>query len=286
MAGLSKRHMQAVHRLLREGLDTVARSTTWDEIQQALELGETRGRRLHFSAEQRRELREQAKRAWGFDPLLGVPDGNRRQVAASAIDEKIARERPDDRHVLVKGELPAPLPSLTPELSLRVPLTALNLDAISQVVVVENLDSFDDWHAFSAPAELANSLVLYRGHGGLARGTRQLLTMLPEHIPVTAFTDWDPAGLRIAQTLLRADALLLPDLDERLLAKGSRAHFVRQHQAAQYLDNAALGGWSPVWEAMKATEVSIKQQHMLALGARLRRVTRRCSVPALGPRQV
>jgi hypothetical protein len=242
MAGLSKRHMQAVHRLLREGLDSVARSTTWDEIQQAFELGETRGRRLHFSAEQRRELRAQAKQAWGFDPLAGVPEGNRRQVAASAIDEKIARERPDARHVLVKGELPAPLPRLTPELSLRVPLTALSLDAIRQVVVVENLDSFDDWHAFAAPAELAAALVLYRGHGGLARGTRQLLTILPEQIPVTVFPDWDPAGLRIAQTLPRADALLLPDLDQRLLAKGSRVHFARQHQAAQYLDHAALDG--------------------------------------------
>jgi hypothetical protein len=275
MAGLSKRHMQAVHRLLREGLDSVARSPTWAEIQQAFELGETRGRRLHFSAEQRRELRAQAKLAWGFDPLAGVPEGNRRQVAASAVDEKIARERPNDRYVLLKGELPAPLPKLTPELSLRVPLTALHLDAINQVVVVENLDSFDDWHDFAAPDGLAGSLVLYRGHGGLARGTRQLLTILPKRIPVAVFTDWDPDGLRIAQTLPRADALLLPDLDESLLAKGSRAHFDRQHRAAHYLDSTALGGWSAVWNAMKGAEVSIKQQHMLALGAHLRWVARR-----------
>jgi hypothetical protein len=275
MAGLSKRHMQAVHRLLREGLDSVARSPTWDEIQQAFELGETRGRRLHFSAEQRRELRAQAQGAWGFDPLAGVPEGNRRQVAASAIDEKIARERPDDQHVLVKGELPPPLPRLTPVLSLRVPLTALSLDAITHVVVVENLDSFDDWQDFASPDEVADSLVLYRGHGGLARGTSHLLTRLPDATPVTVFTDWDPAGLLIAQTLPRADALLLPDLDERLLAKGNRAHFSRQHQAAHHLDCAALCGWSAVWEAMKTAEVSIKQQHMLALGARLQRIPRR-----------
>ena len=274
MAGLSKRHMQLVHRLLRDELDSVKCSSTWDEIQQAFEMGEIRGRRLHFNAEQRRELRALAQQAWGFDPRAGVPEGNRRQVAASVIDEKIARERPDDQHVLVKGELPAPLPRLTPELSLRVPLAAINLDAISQLVVVENLDSFDDWHAFAAPAELAASLVLYRGHGGLARGTRQLLSILPEQIPVTVFPDWDPAGLRIAHTLPRADALLLPDLNEQLLAKGSRVHFTRQHQAVQYLDNAELGEWGAVWDRMKAAQVSIKQQHMLALGARLRQVAR------------
>ncbi|MGB5831722.1 MAG: hypothetical protein WBG92_07000, partial [Thiohalocapsa sp.] len=212
-----------------------------------------------------------------FDPLAGVPEGNRRQVAASAIDEKIADERPNDRHVLVKGQLPAPLPTLSHELSLRVPLAVLSLNAISQVVIVENLDSFDDWHAFAAPAELGDSLVIYRGHGGLARGARQLLTILPEHIPVVVFTDWDPAGLRIAQTLPRADVLLLPDLDEHLLAKGSRAHFAGQHQSVHYLDNAALGSWESVWDAMKREGVSIKQQHMLALGARLRRVPRRRS---------
>ncbi|WPL17448.1 hypothetical protein Thiowin_02462 [Thiorhodovibrio winogradskyi] len=266
--------MQAVHRLLRDELDSVARSRTWDEIQQTFELGEPRGRRLHFSSAHRHELRELAQRAWGFDPLVGVPEGDRRQVAASAIDEKIARERPNDRYVLVKGQLPASLPRLTPEMSLRIPLTALHRDAISQVVVVENLDSFDDWHAFTAPAELADSLVLYRGHGGLAHGACQLLSILPEQISVAVFPDWDPAGLRIAHTLPRADALLLPELDHHLLAKGNREHFARQHLAAQYLDNAALGEWETVWDTMKAAQVSIKQQHMLALGRPLRRVAR------------
>ena len=41
---------------------------------------------------------ERLARDWGADPLAGVPEGNRRQVAAEAIDEKIARERPDDRY--------------------------------------------------------------------------------------------------------------------------------------------------------------------------------------------
>jgi hypothetical protein len=265
--------MQAVHRLLRERLDKVPRSGVWEEVRRTFEIGEPRGRSLHFSAEQRQLLREQCRLAWGFDPLDGVPQGNRREVAASAINEKIARDRPDDRHVLVKGRLPEPLPSLAFELSLRVPLSGLNADAIGQVLVIENLDSFDDWYAFRTPAELADALVLYRGHGGLARGTRNLLAVLPENIPVTVFPDWDPAGLLIARTLPRADALLVPVLNETLLAKGSPEHFAGQHREARHLDSAELGGWQAVWDAMKAARISLKQQHMLALGAALRRVS-------------
>lgn len=265
--------MQAVHRLLRERLDRVPRSAVWEQIHRAFEIGEPRDRNLHFNAEQRRLLREQCRSAWGFDPLEGVPQGNRREVAAEAIDEKIARERPDDRYVLVKGRLPEPLPPLASDLSLRVPVSGLNPDAIAQVVVIENLDSFDDWYAFRSPAELADALVLYRGHAGLARGTRNLLSILPEHIPVTVFPDWDPAGLLIALTLPRADALLAPTLTDALLAKGSPEHFAGQHREARHLDNADLGGWQPVWDAMKAARISLKQQHMLALGAALRRIS-------------
>ena len=268
--------MQAVHRLLRERLEKVSRSALWDEIRRTFEIGEPRDRNLYFNAEQRQLLREQCRLAWGFDPLDGVPQGNRREVAANAIDEKIAAERPDDRYVLVKGRMPEPLPPLASELSLRVPISSLNPDAIVQVVVIENLDSFDDWHAFRSPAELMDALVLYRGHGGLARGTRNLLSVLPEQICVTVFPDWDPAGLLIAQTLPRADALLVPERSEKLLAKGSRGHFVRQYRETRYLDSADLGSsWSLVWEEMKARQVSLKQQQMLAFGAALRMIPRR-----------
>ncbi|GAB3462370.1 DUF7281 domain-containing protein [Azotobacter salinestris] len=192
----------------------------------------------------------------------------------TAIDEKLARQRPDDGFVLVKGRLPAPLPPLGSELSLRVPLVGLDLGAVASVVVIENLDSFDDWHAYPAPAGLTDSLVVYRGHGGLARGACRLLAMLPAGCEVTVFPDWDPAGLFIAQTLPRADALLVPQSIEPLLVLGSREHFDRQHLAARHLEAAELDGWQGIWEAMKAAQVSVKQQHMLALGTVLRQVPR------------
>lgn len=274
MAGLTRSHHNAVHRLLRERLERVEFNRTWQQLHAHFELGRPIGKWLHFDAETRRLLQRLARDEWGFDPLAGVPDGSRREVAAHAVDEKIARRRPDDDFVLVKGALPAQLPSLARGLSLRVALQQLDAAAIARVLLIENLDSFDDWEDYPAAAELAGSLVVYRGHRGLARGARQLLERVPAATPVVVFPDYDPAGLAIAATLPRADALLLPELDEALLTAGSGAHFDRQFRQARQLEDAELGDWQAVWKEMKSHRVSIKQQHMLALGARLRLVPR------------
>jgi len=266
--------MQAVHRLLRQHLEKVDLNRTWQQLHAHFEVGRPDGNRLRFNREERKLLQRMAHDEWGFDPLEGVPDGNRREVAARAVDEKLARRHPDDGFVLVKGRLPAPLPALSPGFSLRAPLDGLDCAAIERVLVIENLDSFDDWERYRAPAGLAGSLVLYRGHGGLARSAHRLLAALPDTVRISVFPDWDPAGLCIAQTLPRADVLLAPELDEALLALGSREHFDRQHLAARHLDTADLAGWRGLWEQMKTAQVSIKQ-HMLALGAVLRQVPRR-----------
>lgn len=275
MASLTRSHHNAVHRLLRERLDRVELNRTWQQLHAHFELGRPAGRWLHFDAETRRLLQRMARDEWGFDPLEGVPDGSRREVAARAVDEKIARRRPDDDFVLVKGTLPAPLPPLAPGLSLRVALERLDTAAIVRVVLIENLDSFDDWEDYPAPPELAGSLIVYRGHRGLARGARQLLEGLPPSTRVIVFPDYDPAGLAIAAALPRAAALLLPELDEALLATGNRAHFTRQFRQARQLEDADLEGWQDEWQTMKRHAVSIKQQHMLAFGTVLRQVPRR-----------
>lgn len=273
---LGSRHWKAIHELLRKRDSSVSLGATWQQIHEELEVGERRGKRLHFSDEMLRILRQEAERESGSSDLLAnTPSGNRLEAAQQGfINEKVAPQGPDDGYVLVKGSLPAPLPLLSPELSLRVPLTRLDLAAISQVLVIENLDSFDDWQHYDAPVELADCLLLYRGHRGLARGAHQLLTNLHASTRVTVFADYDPAGLKIAATSPGADALLLPEPDEHLLAKGSRQDFREQFQDARYLDGAELGSWQPVWDEMKGLKVSIKQQHMLALGVRLRIVPR------------
>ena len=274
MSGLGKTHLNAIHNALRERSGVVNFTAAWQEIHRLFNLGRVERRKLRLSSEELELLRMEAKRAFGWDPIEPLGGQTRLDAAHQAIDEKLATERPDDGFVLVKGALPAPLPALAPGLSLRIPLSHLDLAAIEQVLVIENLDCFDAWEHYPVPIELEGCLVLYRGHGGWARGTRELLASLPNEVRVTAFPDYDPAGLSIAASLPRADALLLPELDQRLLEKGSHAHFARQSRQAAHLEALALDGWQGVWEEIKRHGVSIKQQHMLALGARLRLVPR------------
>ena len=271
---LGRSHARALHHLLRNHLLEVACNATWQDIHRAFELGRVERRRLTFSPRERELLREEAKRHFGWDLIEPLPGEDRIQAASQAIDEKLAPQRPDDGFVLAKGVLPVPLPALPTGCSLRVALDQLDVAAIGHVLVVENLDCFDQIHRFLLPDNLGDALVLYRGHGAATRGTRQLLQRLPATVPVVVFADYDPAGLVIAATLPQASQLLVPQLTPELLAKGSREHFHRQHLQARHLDSGALGGWQAVWTELKQAGVSIKQQHMLAFGAALRCIAR------------
>ncbi|SEI42508.1 hypothetical protein SAMN04244579_00381 [Azotobacter beijerinckii] len=69
--------MQAVHRLLRQHLEKVDFNRTWQQLH------------AHFE--------------------VGRPDGSRREVAARAVDEKIARRRPRRRLRAGQGHLAGPV---------------------------------------------------------------------------------------------------------------------------------------------------------------------------------
>lgn len=274
MPGLGLAHRKAIGLLLRSRNTQVPLGPVWQEIYRVFRIGRIEGRKLYFTAKDFEPLLTAARVEFGGDPREALGELDRIQAAPYSIDEKQAGRRPDDRYVLIKGALPNTLPALPDELALRVPLEHLDPDAIAQVVLVENLDCFDQIHRFSLPEEWHNALLLYRGHGRLARGTSQLLGILPTSVPICVFPDYDPAGLEIATTLPQASHLLVPQLTSELLAKGSREHFHKQHLQARYLDHNALGGWQAVWAEMKQGGVSVKQQHMLAFGAALRCIVR------------
>jgi hypothetical protein len=271
---LGRNHAKALHHLLRNRLPVVPYTVTWQAIHRAFELGQVERRRLHFSPQDHEQLREEARRHFGWDLIEPLPGEDRIQAAAHAIDEKLAPQRPDDGFVLAKGVLPSPLPALPAGCALRVSLEQLEVAAIRSVLVIENLDCFDQIHRLALPDELDASLVLYRGHGAATRGTRQLLQSLPVSVLVTVFPDFDPAGLAIAATLAGASRVLVPQLTPDLLAKGNRDHFQKQHLQARHLDSINLGDWQAVWKEMKQAGVSIKQQHMLAQSVPLRCIAR------------
>ena len=274
MPGLSLTHRKAIGRALRDRDSEIALGPVWKEIYRYFGIGRIEGRKLRFAHADFETLLKAAVTEFGGDPRESLSTLDRIEAAPYTRDEKQAGRRPDYGYVHAKGALPAPLPALPTGCALRVSLDRLDTDAVTCVLVVENLDCFDQIHRFTLPESLCDALVLYRGHSATTGGNRQLLQCLPADATVTVFPDHDPAGLAIAASLPRATHLLTPALTPELLAKGSREHFDRQHRQAKHLDSMALGSWQAVWEEMKRGGVSIKQQHMLALGAPLHCVGR------------
>lgn len=273
MASLGKRHLDAVHRAVLNQLPAVPLSATWQDIRRYAEIGKPRGGKLRLNDADYEALRTLFRRIENWDPITPPPAGSRTEIARQLRDDKLGSERPGDNFVLVKGNLPAPLPKLPMELSLRVPLEALPLAQVRNLVLVENLDSFDHWQDYRTPEALNDALVLYRGHGGLARGARKLIARLPESVSLHVFPDFDPAGLAIAVST-PARGLLVPALSNVLLEKSHRDHFERQYRQSKHLDQLQLDGWQPAWQAMREQRLSIKQQHMLAFDAPLQLVIR------------
>ena len=274
MASLGKRHFDAVHRAVRNRLPAVALNSIWQDIRlYAEKIGTPRGGKLQLNEADYQALRTLFRRIENWDPITPPPTGSRTEIARHLRDDKLGSERPGDNFVLVKGNLPAPLPAIPMELSLRVPLEALALERICNLVLVENLDSFDQWQDYRIPEALNDALVVYRGHGGLARGTRKLIGQLPESLCLHVFPDFDPAGLAIAVST-PARSLLIPTLSNLLLEKSHRDHFERQYRQSKHLDQLKLDGWQATWQVMRENQLSIKQQHMLALDAPLELVPR------------
>lgn len=273
MASLGQRHLDAVHRAVRNKPSTVSLGPVWEEIRRHVEIGTPRSGKLKMSDDDYRALRTYFLRIEGWDPITPPPTGTRTETARQFRDDKLGAERPGDNYVLVKGNLPAPLPAVPMETSLRVPLNTLALAQLRNLVLVENLDSFDRWQDYRIPEALNDALVVYRGHGGLARGARKLIARLPESVCLHVFPDYDPAGLVIAISM-SARGLLVPELGETLMEKTHGDHFERQYRQSKHLDELELGGWRSVWHAMRERRLSIKQQHMLAFDAPLQLVLR------------
>lgn len=271
MAGLGRNHKNLVHRLLRARQNEVKVNQAWLDIFYHFEVGRLNGNKLYFSAADHQLLRELAQHTWGFDPLDGVPDGSRIEVARSSTDDKLATQRPGDHYILAKtaaGPMPwAGLGQLPQGSSLRLHLDQLDRTGLSSVVVIENLDCFDSWHRFQLPGEMANILTLYRGHDALAKGVRNLLMSLSSECRVIVFPDLDPAGLQIAHTTPNVSDLLLPKLTPDLVHLGSPDDYFKQNGAIAYLEKANLKSWQCIWQELRTRRTSIKQQHMLAHGA-------------------
>ena len=310
MASLTQSQLQLLARAAKQQLPRVAFNANWKKLYQIWQIGEPDGaeKYLYLTAKDYALLREMAQIDSGLDILSLDFDVPRDQMAQQSANEKYANISPEADYVLIKlasqlaryimgDAIPHLFSSQHSALRLKVD-TAVALCQqlkLSHLIVVENLDSFDNLFAYSFTPELQpiidSCMVLYRGsHDYSPAGRKRFLHLIAAHeVDVIAFTDLDPAGLMIANTLEHCRSMIVPqwvlEAPDELLAIGqinSASDFNKQHKQLTYLNNMLLQApcntatqasqWLKLIQWVARHHVSIKQQHMLANALRLDRI--------------
>ncbi|QQX80989.1 hypothetical protein JK628_03710 [Shewanella sp. KX20019] len=284
MARLTKIHANLIRTVLEKRSAKVRFSGNWQKIYAELEVGspDESEKILLFSVAQRHQLNQMSTAYFGCELLKTSFEGTRSEIAKHNRFEKLATIRPDEQYVLIK---PQPFyPEIAVECALRVPLDNIikllqsDVQTITHIVIVENLDAFDSWHQFVVGVALKYALVVYRGHNGVAKGLNSLLERIPSEINVVAFVDIDPAGIQIALTMPKVTLILAPEiqaLSSILTTSNSSEDYDVQHKQAKYMQKHK-DDWQALQQFIIDERVSIKQQHLLAFNLPLRVHPRDC----------
>ncbi|MGI2171336.1 DUF7281 domain-containing protein [Shewanella sp. MF05960] len=306
MASLSQSQLQLMARAAKQLLPRVTFNAGWKKLYQLWQIGEPDGaeKYLYLTHKDYALLREMAQNNSGLDILALDFDVPRQQMSQLSANEKYANISPDADYVLIKLApnivqslfSTSAVDSVVEVLTVLGSSLRLKVDAavalcqqlkITQLIVVENLDSFDNLFAYSFTPELQpiidNCMVLYRGsHDYSPAGRKHFLHLIAAlKLDVIAFTDLDPAGLMIANTLEHCHSMIVPqwvlEAPDKLLAISqinSVSDFDKQHKQSAYLNNILSQGtvasvvFTPQWVSLiqwlSRNRVSIKQQHMLA----------------------
>lgn len=271
---LGRRDIQVLSRFLR---DKVCLSKRFNPKLRAWlmdsfgDLCRSDGDELVFSADSKRRLLIELNSLYsGMDWLAGLQaDQTRCEIVASVKDDKLANIKPDDGYVLLRTlglseqclGLDASLPAYV---SLRLPVRRLNITDLRWIVIVENLDIFDQMHQCRLPPCFDNALLVYRGHN--ANGLKELLAMIRTDTQVAYFADLDPKGLEIALSTPAVTHLLVPfTLEPKLLERSQTSKFLAQHTSVSYLKRQQWGGWQPWIDRILEARLAIMQQHILQL---------------------
>ncbi|MFT5313831.1 MAG: hypothetical protein ACI8Z9_002327 [Paraglaciecola sp.] len=155
---------------------------------------------------------------------------NHARAALKSFEEKSGKIKPTHHLLLVALTRPSEISPLgkrfylAEQFNLELDVDALDVSVFDSLVVVENRDSFNDWHKYHKPKALELALVIYRGDNGhsvACKTLRQIWRQNYPEKPLVYFGDLDLAGLRIAVSA-EYSSLLLPDfewLQENLIAQ-------------------------------------------------------------------
>jgi len=204
--------------------------------------------------------------------------GERHEVSSS--NEKIAQIKPMDQRVLCAScDLAQRLNQqhffnlvTTPaQVNVELAYSQIELSQYSHLVVIENRDSFNDWHRYLPYTQgLSQALIVYRGHEKQhSKGCKSLkLRWQYEngHNGLVYFGDADIAGLGIAMAGdVPYQHLLLPSLDCLIANLDPLQANPDYDYARRNLGNQLIKRWLPLYEVLNQ-KAGLRQQNMFNLG--------------------
>lgn len=274
-----KRYYSVVQSALQKRSYFVPANKTWSEIHNELGVGSLSGQQIKFTREDHATLRQWLQDEVGADPLNTRIKGDRLQVATLVSNEKWATQSVFSGMISVNafsGCVPCHKPDgkTPPGTLLLVPAESLDVSRIGAVVLVENGIVARNWYKCSFPGDLAEALMVYRGHGAESEACASWLRSLPANVRKIGYFDLDPAGLGIAVDY-DVDAILIPDLLDDSLLEGKNNkpdEFDKQIANRPELPRQLPPALTNLWEWMSADNrrCAITQERIMVLGSKLR----------------
>lgn len=255
------------------------RSKGLNQFQQDYNIGTVMGTSLHFSPQDKSQIRALLLKTENIDADTTAPtqwDGlSRTDSLAWGSNEKLTHSAVRQQRVAIKHLPPQAL--LLAGTRLVLPQGS-NLDVNWQtivqqsqhetVLVVENWEAFERIHQARLDFSLAgeNPLVVFRGSPVYQQDyTIALLEALQR--PVFAFVDFDPAGLVLAQALPHFQHLIMPTLEMLEACLKSCTNHARYQaqlpQARRVLDNSQHSTIRAIWYLLQQYGVALPQESFL-----------------------
>jgi len=229
---IAKTHFNAIQKALRTSASSVKRTDAWQEICEAYDVGEVRGKKILLSLADRDSLKEYIKADCGLCPLHDDTSASRFYIAKKTHNEKLSSKSVFGMFNSVASLKGISLKSGTaltpPGTFLNVDLNDIDTASISKVIIVENGEMISKVHQIKL-RNLNESLFVYKGHKKDALHLNNWLNTLPEHIPKIGYMDFDLAGINMAKSH-RYQSIIVPAAYEALkvLDKNKETTYLKQ----------------------------------------------------------
>lgn len=269
MPQITRRQFEVVSAALLARKSIVDLNKSWQWVHKHLGIGKVVGKSLHLSTDDLNALKQTIEAASGANPMAtGIDYASRTDAAKDVIDEKWASTSIGGRGVYL-ARIGDTLMTrngachLAPGVAAWVSYSEVVLSPRDIIVVIENLEAFLRWGEFIVPAELRSAIALYRGHDANTRGTYDWLRELSGRQAIIAFTDFDPAGLRIALDIPGVAGWLVP-ANPGGAGPSNHALFSKQSTYLMGLQRETPSSWRSGLQAMLDDHLAITQERMCA----------------------